>query len=209
MTVTADRSPSPGDLFFDLAERGVLLVLAATAIIRLAPFISQSPHVMLLLISEGLAVAFILLRRRAVRSDRSPYAACIALLGTAAPLLVQASNHAVIPPVAGLSLMIAGLMLNISAKVSLNRSFGLAAANRGIKRIGPYRLLRHPMYAGYVTTQAAFLLLNPSLWNMAIYAVAWSMQLLRIGTEEKLLLEDPDYRAYAEKVHYRLLPGVY
>src|SRR5438093_1166549 len=84
--------------------------------------------------------------------------------------------------------------------------FGLAAANRGVKRAGPYRLLRHPMYAGYALTQIAFLLLNPGLWNLAVYALSWGVQVLRIRAEERVLLEDPAYRAYAGEVRYRLLP---
>jgi protein-S-isoprenylcysteine O-methyltransferase Ste14 len=110
---------------------------------------------------------------------------------------------------AGALIMIAGLLLSISAKVALNRSFGVTAANRGVKREGPYRLLRHPMYAGYALTQVAFLLLNPCAWNLAIYALSWTVQVLRIGAEERLLLEDPAYQAYAGRVRFRLAPGLY
>jgi protein-S-isoprenylcysteine O-methyltransferase Ste14 len=209
MSLTAEKGPALGAKVFDLVERAFLLVLSLTAIVRLAPQIGQSPYIALLLISEGLAVAFILLRRPALRSDLSPYAAGVALLGTAAPLMVTASGHPLIPGVIGFCVMIAGLLMNISAKVALNRSFGLAAANRGVKREGPYRWLRHPMYAGYALNQAAFLLLNPCLWNLCVYALAWSVQILRIGAEEKLLLNDPAYRAYAGEVRYRLVPGLY
>lgn len=209
MTLTADGNGARGALVYDLVERGFLLLLSLGAIARLAPSIGEDPHVLLLLISESLAVAFILLRRAAVSTDQSPYATGVAFLGTAAPLLVGASGHGLIPVAVGFWMMVAGLLLNISAKVALNRSFGLAAANRGIKRTGPYRLLRHPMYAGYATTQAAFLLLNPSPLNIAIYALAWSVQVLRIRAEEKLLLADPAYRAYAAEVRYRLVPGLY
>lgn len=209
MTMTADRRPLPGALIFDLVERGFLLALALSAFVRLAPSIGQNPYVALLLISEGLGVAFILLRRPARHSDISPYAATVAFVGTAAPLLVKVAGHGLIPPLAGSVMMVAGLLMSIAAKVSLNRSFGVIAANRGVKRQGPYRFLRHPMYAGYAATQIAFLLLNPSLWNLALYALSWSVQLLRIRTEERVLLEDPAYRAYAAEVRYRLAPGLY
>ena len=209
MTLTADSRPSHGGLIFDLVERGFLLLLGLSAIVRLAPDVRQTPYVALILLSEGLGVAFILLRRPAVRSDISPYAAAIAFLGTAAPLLVAAPGGPLIPVTAGALIMIAGLLLNISAKVCLNRSFGLAAANRGVQHAGPYRFLRHPMYAGYAITQAAFLLVNPGLWNLGIYALSWSMQILRIRAEEKLLLEDPAYRAYADAVRFRLIPGLF
>jgi len=209
MSVITDKPATEGGLVFDLVERGFLLALSLWAIVRLAPAIAAEPQVSLLLISETLAVAFILLRRPARRIDVTPYAAGVAFLGTSAPLLVMAPGDGWIPSTLGAVLMAAGLLLNIAAKIALNRSFGLAAANRGVKRAGPYRLLRHPMYAGYALTQATFLLLNPSLWNLGVYALSWSVQLLRIRAEEKLLLEDPAYCDYAGKVRFRLIPGIY
>ena len=65
------------------------------------------------------------------------------------------------------------------------------------------------MYAGYALTQLTFLLLNPCLWNLSIYALSWGAQLLRIRAEEALLQEDPAYRDYASQVRFRLIPGVY
>ena len=54
------------------------------------------------------------------------------------------------------------------------------AANRGIMVGGPYRMIRHPMYAGYMLNQFGFLLDNPSAWNLAVYCVCWGMQIGRI-----------------------------
>jgi protein-S-isoprenylcysteine O-methyltransferase Ste14 len=123
--------------------------------------------------------------------------------------MVRTAGGGLIPLAAGASLMMAGLVLNISAKIALNRSFGVTAANRGVKRAGPYRFLRHPMYLGYAATQLAFLLLNPSLWNLCAYAASWTAQILRIRAEERVLMEDPAYRAYADGVRFRLVPGLY
>lgn len=198
-----------GGMIFDLVERGFLLALSLGAIARLAPSVQAEPQILLLLLSEILAVAFILLRRPARSIDVTPYATVVAFLGASAPLLVTAQGVTLIPAWLGYVLMITGLLLNISAKVALNRSFGLAAANRGVKREGPYRLLRHPMYAGYALTQITFLALNPCLWNVCVYALSWSVQILRIRTEEKLLQDDPAYRDYASKVRFRLIPGLY
>jgi protein-S-isoprenylcysteine O-methyltransferase Ste14 len=209
MSLTAARTPGYGALVFDIVERAFLLALAVLAVVRLAPSIAADPQVALILTSEGLGVIFILLRKPAVRADFSPYAAGVAFLGTAAPLLVIAPEGGVLPAIVGFWIMVAGLLLSISAKVALNRSFGLAAANRGVKREGPYRFLRHPMYAGYALTQITFLLLHPCLWNLAVYTVSWSVQILRIRAEERVLLEDPAYRAYADKVRFQLAPGIY
>jgi protein-S-isoprenylcysteine O-methyltransferase Ste14 len=206
--ITAKPSTA-GGLVFDLTERGFLLALSLWAIARLAPGIMSEPQIVWLLISETLAVAFILMRRPAQHIDISPYAASVAFLGTSAPLLVIAPGQGWLPTHVGSALMIAGILTSIAAKIALNRSFGLAAANRGVKRAGPYRLMRHPMYAGYALTQATFLLLNPCLWNLCIYLLSWSVQILRIRAEEKVLQEDAAYRDYASQVRFRLIPGVY
>ncbi len=85
----------------------------------------------------------------------------------------------------------------------------MVAANRGIKRSGLYAAVRHPMYLGYFLANAGVLMLNPSIWNAALIALWTVCQLLRIQAEERVLFEDPIYRAHAERVRYRLLPYVY
>ena len=105
--------------------------------------------------------------------------------------------------------MLVGLVLQVAAKFALSRSFGVVAANRGVKKGGPYRLVRHPMYAGYVMTQIAFLLTNPSAWNAAIYGFALACQIGRIVAEERVLVRDPSYRAFAAAVPYRLVPRIF
>ena len=105
--------------------------------------------------------------------------------------------------------MIAGFALQLSAKLTLRRSFGVVAANRGVKASGPYRLVRHPMYAGYALTHIGFLLAGPSLWNLALYGTVLTIAVRRIVAEERVLREDPAYRALAAKVRYRLLPGLF
>jgi protein-S-isoprenylcysteine O-methyltransferase Ste14 len=209
MSITAADPSRTGARLFDLVERGFLLFLGVSAFVRLGPAIGQEPQVALILTSEGLAIAFILLRKPALNADYSPWAAAAAFVGTAAPLMVIAPGRPLISPQVGFWVMAAGLLMTILAKLALNRSFGLAAANRGVKRAGPYRLMRHPMYAGYAATQVIFLLLNPCLWNLCVYALAWTVQILRIRAEERVLLQDPAYRDYADVVRFRLLPGVY
>ena len=65
----------------------------------------------------------------------------------------------------------------------------MAAANRGVKRDGPYRLVRHPIYLGYAVTWAGFVLLNAQIFNIALVAFACVMQVLRVLVEERLLNE--------------------
>ena len=106
-------------------------------------------------------------------------------------------------------LMIAGFAIQMSAKFTLRRSFGVVPANRGVKVGGPYRFVRHPMYAGYLMTQVGFLLAHPTLWNASIYAATFAFQPGRILAEERLLSRDTGYREFAALVPSRLVPGIF
>ena len=109
----------------------------------------------------------------------------------------------------GIVLQVAGVLFAIYGKASLGRSFGLVAANRGIVSDGPYRIVRHPIYLGYLATHVGFLLTNWSPWNTAIYIVIYFFQISRILSEEQLLREDEAYRAYCQRVRYRLIPSIF
>ncbi len=74
---------------------------------------------------------------------------------------------------------------------------------------GAYRLVRHPIYLGYLATDIGFLLANFGLQNVLVFAGQFVLQGIRIARVEALLSEDPEYRAYRGKVHYRVLPGVF
>jgi len=193
----------------DYAERLFVLLLAIPFVVAFAATMSAHPSFIAVTVSELLGVAFILTRRRG-EMTLTPYAFSVAILGTALPLLVRPYGGVQLAPQLATSiLMVGGLAVSISAKIFLNRSFGMVAANRGIKRGGPYRLVRHPMYFGYITTQIGFLLASFSIINLGLYCVAWVFQILRIREEEKLLMADPAYAEFAQSVPRRLIPGVY
>jgi protein-S-isoprenylcysteine O-methyltransferase Ste14 len=127
-----------------------------------------------------------------------------------APLLVvPAAASAFVPSELASTFMIAGMIIQISAKTVLWRSFGLIPANRGIRTKGPYRVVRHPMYAGYTITHIGFLLGFPSLQNSLLYFATFSIEVIRLFREEAILKQDHLYRSYAARVRYRLLPGVF
>ncbi len=162
----------------------------------------------LLLVSEGLVVLFILLRRPTEQISLRVRDWLIAAAGTFCALMVGPGGEPILAEL-GISLLVTGTFIHIAAKLSLRRSFGLVAANRGVHVSGMYALVRHPMYAGYMITHVGYLLLAPSLWNLAIYAAAWSLLIARIFAEERVLERDEAYRALRQRVRYRLIPGVY
>lgn len=208
MAATPATSAKPQWFVLDFVERVFLLVTLGWFVSRLAGSLVLQPGNVLLMISESLPVFFVLIRKPGPVSAHG-FAWAIALIGTFTPLVVLPDGPALISlPVSGL-IMAVGLLLSIAAKICLNRSFGIVAANRGVKRSGPYRAVRHPMYLGYVVSHVGFLLAHFSAWNIAAYAITWAALVLRIGAEEKFLSQDEAYRAYAGHVRYRLLPGVF
>lgn len=189
------------------AERLFLVPLAALVIWRVWPQIPEHPHMVLFLASELLGVVLLLTQRRGEWSTDF-YPLLLALFGTGVALLVAPGGYQIAPEWVSQAFVFSGATVALLAKIFLGRSFGLVPANRGVKHYGVYQIVRHPMYAGYMISHVGFLLLFFSPHNVVIYAMAWLAFWLRTREEEKFLEQDPAYRAYREKVRYRLIPGV-
>ena len=192
----------------DVAERLFVILLAIPFLWAFARVLPTHPNMILTAISEMLAVLLILIRRPGWISV-NPIAVLVAFCGTAFPLLVRPGGDQLVPTIVSSALMIGGLGLSVISKLYLNRSFGMIAANRGVKIGGPYRMVRHPMYLGYIINQLGFILASFTALNLAIYLFAWAFQLLRIREEESVLCKEADYRRFASRVTSRLVPGVY
>jgi hypothetical protein len=161
------------------------------------------------MVSEGVIVVLLVFRRPSTHISRSPWDWFAGIAGSFLVLLVRPTGEAGGPDAAGFALQLAGTGFQLYGKLALGRSFGIVAANRGVVSSGPYRLVRHPIYLGYLVTHAGFLLSNLSARNIAIYAVAYVFQIARIYAEERILSEDDRYREYLRCVRYRLIPGVF
>jgi protein-S-isoprenylcysteine O-methyltransferase Ste14 len=75
---------------------------------------------------------------------------------------------------------------------------------------GPYRLMRHPGYAGNLLPLAGIVLALNSLWTIIPAGVALAITVLRTGLEDcTLQTELPGYKEYADRVRYRLFPGIW
>jgi len=75
---------------------------------------------------------------------------------------------------------------------------------------GPYRLVRHPGYAGNIPPLFGIVLALGSLWTLIPAAVATIITVIRTALEDHTLQEElPGYREYAQRVRYRLIPGIY
>lgn len=190
-------------------ETAFLAGLLAWQAVRLWPAINQDPTNLVLLISDAVPVALMVFGRRAQSVTHKPIDWLTAYVGTIAPLFLAPGGQAVADVRLCSILMVLGLLLNLYGKASLARSFGLVAANRGVQRQGPYRIIRHPIYAGYVLVQLGFVLRNPTVPNLLLCAVGLGVQIIRMKAEEELLGQDPLYARYMTEVPYRLAPGVF
>lgn len=75
---------------------------------------------------------------------------------------------------------------------------------------GPYRLVRHPGYLGWILSMLATPLVLGSLWGLLPQAAAAAALLARTRLEDRALREELDgYREYCERVRWRLLPRLW
>ena len=75
---------------------------------------------------------------------------------------------------------------------------------------GPYRFVRHPGYVGGMALALSSAVALGSLWALIPAGVAASLFVVRTALEDATLQRElPGYAEYAQKVRYRLLPGVY
>jgi len=164
----------------------------------------------MLLITETMMVILVLCRRSA--KDLSLRTQDWALAFSATCLSLLARPCVTEPQFwysTAVCLTIVGLSTQLFAKLTLGRRFGVVAANRGICSSGPYRLVRHPIYFGYVMLHLGFFMLNPSTWNLLIFTMLYSIKIPRILAEERLLSRDSEYVRYMDRVRYRLIPGLF
>lgn len=157
--------------------------------------------------SESLQALLFLFRTMPKVVSTDPFDWLVAGGGTLAPLFFRPTDYSLW--IHGDLLIVGAVVLQVIALLSLNRSFGIVAANRAIKTHGAYLIVRHPMYSSYIFLFAGYFLLNTSLLNAGLVALAWIFMIFRIIKEEQLLCEDALYRKYKDEVKWRLIPFVY
>ncbi|NIN73082.1 MAG: DUF1295 domain-containing protein [Gemmatimonadetes bacterium] len=75
---------------------------------------------------------------------------------------------------------------------------------------GPYRYVRHPGYVGWYILMIGLAVALGSLWGFIPAAVLLALMLVRTALEDRTLRKElAGYQEYAERVRYRLIPGVW
>ena len=75
---------------------------------------------------------------------------------------------------------------------------------------GPYRLVRHPGYVGAILFTLATPVMLDSWWALIPAVIASVLYVGRTQKEDDTLQEElPGYREFAQRVRFRLVPGVW
>ncbi|KYK32634.1 MAG: isoprenylcysteine carboxylmethyltransferase family protein [Theionarchaea archaeon] len=75
---------------------------------------------------------------------------------------------------------------------------------------GPYRYVRHPLYAGGIVLLVCMPFALGSLYSLIPGVLSVILFIFRTYLEDKMLYEElPGYEEYAQKTPYRLLPGIW
>jgi protein-S-isoprenylcysteine O-methyltransferase Ste14 len=196
----------------DLGARAAVIALYTLLSVNLLSDFLATGRItgLLLLTSEALVVVFTVVRRPARSTDRSILAGVITIVSLAGPPLLRPANvESLLPDLVTASISGIGLGLVIAGKLTLGRSFGIAPANRGTISRGPYNLVRHPIYAGYLLTHIAFFLANPRPWNAVVVLIGDTALIVRALVEERVLASDVEYQAYCRRVGWHLVPGLF
>jgi protein-S-isoprenylcysteine O-methyltransferase Ste14 len=121
------------------------------------------------------------------------------------PWAVRAAGLLGLIPAFGLPLWAAKVNTYLSSRVRLQPERG-----QEVVAAGPYRYIRHPMYAGMLCYGLSVPLMLGSWWGLGVAGAMNLTVVLRTLLEDRLLQRKlPGYREYSQRVRYRLFPGVW
>ena len=167
-------------------------------------------HHSLILCFYALLVAAYWTRPPAKIASRSPVARLAAVVATILPFalpFVSTASDQMSVVVLGNCLAIAGLGFTVYALQALGRNISIIPQARSLVQSGPYRLLRHPLYAGELMTTFGIVVARPGIGAAAVLLGLAVLQVYRARQEEEVLETTfPEYRTYALRTP-RFIPG--
>jgi protein-S-isoprenylcysteine O-methyltransferase Ste14 len=127
--------------------------------------------------------------------------------GRAWPLALWAQLAALLLMALGYGLFVWAMATNayFSARVRIQEDRGHQVVDSG-----PYRVVRHPGYIGVIVFSLTMPVFFRSLWTfLPALGVVCSI-VTRTWLEDRALRDELEgYRAYAQRVRYRLIPGIW
>jgi len=140
-------------------------------------------------------------------------------IGSVIILIVAGFDRHSSPPVSALNLVaLLGICLGYgfsSWALIENRFFAGTVriqTERGhhVVTTGPYRIMRHPGYAGGLFGYVFIPILLDSFWAWIPTILLAVVIIIRTALEDKTLQEElPGYKEFTKKTKYRLLPGIW
>lgn len=165
-----------------------------------------------LAILAWLQLVLILGRSLPVRRMKAMTPRLVALLGSTGTLsliLLPRADVGERAELVAVALILAGASGAVVSLASLKRAFSIMPEARTLVTCGPYRLLRHPLYAAELVMIAGAAILFRQPYAALIAAAVFGTMLARMRYEERVLSEAfPVYAAYAARTK-RLIPRLY
>lgn len=151
-----------------------------------------------------------------------PLVAIVGLVGPMAMVVIagldQRFGWSAITPLYGqyvaVALVLVGYGLAVWA-MAVNRYFSAVARiqkERGqvVVRTGPYRIVRHPSYAGALVAALALPFMLDAIWALIPGAGMGIALIFRTRLEDEMLKQELEgYAEYASATPYRLIPGLW
>lgn len=101
----------------------------------------------------------------------------------------------------GTAMIVLGTLLSAYCLLWLGRSFSIMATARKLVTTGPYRIVRHPLYAAEAITISGVVIANWSVASVLVGICWFALQFQRAMNEERVLRSSfPEYHQYAQRV---------
>lgn len=106
-------------------------------------------------------------------------------------------------------------MIPMTAAMAVNRNLEPTVriqSDRGhqVATEGPYRIVRHPMYAGMLVMMPGLPLALGSTWAFVPTVVEVALLFLRTALEDRMLRRElAGYEEFTKQTRYRLIPGIW
>ena len=111
----------------------------------------------------------------------------------------------------GLVILAAGLLIRISAVISLGAQYNLRIRRIKSKVVatGIYRFIRHPAYLGTIIAHTGLIMIGFNIFSIIALILWYAAVINRTNIEDRYLLLFAEYSVYSSGVKWRLFPLVW